>query len=328
VGDAGSPHDLDQPSSDQASPGVWPELTLSDWDDTRETLHLWTQVVGQVRLALEPMVNHWWQVPLYVSARGLTTSLMHAGGRGIEIEFDFTDHVLELRTSDGQARTVALVPRSVAAFYEATMTALGELGVHVTILARPVEVVEAVPFAIDHEHASYDADAAHRFWLTLLQSQRVMNLFRSRFVGKASPVHFFWGGGDLAATRFSGRRAPKHPGGIPNCADWVQELAYSHEVSSCGFWPGGSAEGSFYAYAYPQPEGFADWPVEPEAAFYDTNLGEFVLPYATVRGAEDADATLLAFFQSTYQAAAELAHWDRAELEVSPSAPHSTLHRS
>ncbi len=305
-------------ATDPSRSALWPDLTLSAWEDTRDTLQLWTQVVGKVRLALEPMVNHWWQVPLYVSARGLTTSLMHAGGHGIEIEFDFVDHVLELRRSDGQTAKVPLEPRSVASFYEATMAALDDLGVRLTILARPVEVPDATPFALDEQHASYDADAVHRFWLALLQAHRVMSLFRARFVGKASPVHFFWGAPDLAVTRFSGRPAPKHPGGVPNCADWVQELAYSHEVSSCGFWPGGDAEGLFYAYAYPQPDGFADWPVEPKAAFYDDKLGEFVLPYASVRIAEDPESMLLAFFESTYEAAAELAGWDRAALEVAP----------
>jgi hypothetical protein len=309
--------------SGQASGGVgqvveWPELTLSAWEDTRDTLHLWTQVVGKVRLALEPMVNHWWQVPLYVSARGLTTSLMHAGARGLEIEFDFVDHVLSLRTSDGQVRTIPLEPRSVADFYAATMAALGDLGVQVAIFARPVELPEAIPFPEDERHRSYDAAAAQRFWLALLQAHRVMSKFRARFVGKASPVHFFWGAADLAASRFSGRPAPKHPGGIPNCADWVMQLAYSHEVSSCGFWPGGSAEGSFYSYAYPAPDGFAEWPVEPAAATYDTSLAEFVLPYEVVRTAEDPDAMLLAFFQSPYEGAAELAGWDRAALEVAP----------
>ncbi len=294
----------------------WPELTLSAWDETRDTFHMWTQIVGKVRLALEPMLNHWWQVPLYVSARGLTTSLMHAGAMGLEIEFDVIDHVLDLRTSDGRTRQVALEPRSVASFYAATMAALHELDVPVTILARPVEVVEAIPFADDEQHHAYDAAAVQRFWRALVQAHQVMARFRSGFVGKASPVHFFWGGPDLAVTRFSGRKAPKHRGGVPNCADWVQELAYSHEVSSCGFWPGGSAEGSFYSYAYPQPEGFAAWPVTPDAAYYDDDLGEFLLPYAAVRTAEDPDALLLGFFESTYEAAAELAGWDRPALEV------------
>jgi Family of unknown function (DUF5996) len=229
----------------------WPELTLSTWEGTRDTLQLWAQIVGKVRLALEPMVNHWWQVPLYVSARGLTTSLMHTAKGGLEIEFDFIDHVLELRTSRGVKRQVALEPRTVASFYHAVMEALGQLDVEIVMLARPVEVLVAIPFAEDEQHHSYDADAVHRFWLVLLQAHRVMALFRARFIGKASPVHFFWGAADLAATRFSGRRAPRHAGGAPNCPDWVMEMAYSHEVSSCGFWPGGSSEGSFYSYAYP-----------------------------------------------------------------------------
>ena len=303
-------------NSSSARVAAWPELELVNWEGTRDTLQLWAQVVGKVRLALEPMVNHWWQVPLYVSARGLTTSLMHAGGIGVEIEFDFIDHRLDIRTTDGQVRPIALAPRSVASFYEATMAALHDLDVRVTILARPVEIPEAIPFAEDDIHAFYDAEAVHRFWLVLLNAHRVMTQFRARFVGKASPVHFFWGAGDLATSRFSGRRAPRHPGGIPNCADWVQQMAYSHEVSSCGFWPGGSAEGSFYAYAYPEPDGFADQPVEPVASYYDESLREFVLPYAAVRAAPDPDAVLMSFFQSTYEAAANLAHWDRDSLEA------------
>jgi hypothetical protein len=296
----------------------WPDLTLTAWEDTRDTLHMWTQIVGKVRLALEPMLNHWWQVTLYVSARGLTTSVMHAGGRDVEIEFDFIDHALVLRTSDGKVRTVALEPRTVASFYEATMAALEELDVQVSILPRPVEVAVAIPFAEDDQHRSYDADAVTRFWIALLHSHRVMTRFRGGFIGKSSPVHFFWGGPDLAVTRFSGRRAPKHRGGIPNCADWVQELAYSHEVSSCGFWPAGSSEGAFYSYAYPEPAGFAQRHVEPDAAYYDDTFGEFLLPYTAVRTAADPDATLLAFFQTTYEAAADLGTWPRDELEVSP----------
>ena len=307
------------PSDDPVTPGAgtpWPEITIADWDDTRATVHMWTQIVGKVRLALEPPVNHWWQIPFYVSARGLTTSLMHAGSRGIEIEFDFVDHVLAFRTTDGLRRRVALQPRSVADFYGATIAALDELGVHVSILARPVEVPDATPFADDVGHHSYDAAAMHRFWLALVQSDRVLREFRGRFIGKNSPVHFFWGAFDLATTRFSGRRAPLHPGGAPNCADWVMQEAYSHEVSSCGFWPGGSEEGSFYTYAYPEPEGFRTWPLVPAAASYDEALGEFVLPYHAVRTATDPDALLLAFLQSTYEAAAESASWDRAELEA------------
>lgn len=295
---------------------MWPRLTLSEWEDTRDTLHLWTQIVGKVRMALEPMLNHWWHVTLYPSARGLTTSVMHAGGRGLEIEFDFVDHVLRLSTSDGMTRDIALEPRSVASFYRATMAALDELDVRVTIYPVPTEVARAIPFADDEEHASYDPAAAQRFWLALLQAQRVMQQFRARFRGKASPVHYFWGSADLATTRFTGRPAPRHPGGVPNCPDWVQVLAYSHEEHSCGFWPGGGAEGAFYAYAYPAPAGFADWPVEPAAAFYDNGLGEFLLPYEAVRTADDPDAAVLAFFQSTYDAAAELGGWDRPSLEV------------
>jgi hypothetical protein len=301
-----------------AAPAAWPDLTLARWEDTRDTLQLWTQIVGKVRLGLMPMINHWWQVSLYVSGRGLTTSLMPAGDRGLEIEFDFVDHVLDLRTTDGQRQQVALQPRSVASFYAATMAALDEVGVKVHLYARPSEVVEAIPFDQDEVHHSYDPDAAHRFWLALVQTHRVMLQFRSGFIGKASPIHFFWGGADLAVTRFSGRTAPKHRGGVPNCPDWVQELAYSHEVSSCGLWPGGSDEGSFYAYAYPEPEGFGNWPAQPRAAYYDGDLGEFLLPYRDVRTAPDPDGALLSFFESTYDAAAELGHWDRISLEWTP----------
>ena len=302
-------------------PVEWPELALDEWVGTRDALQLWTQVVGKVRLALEPMVNHWWQVPLYVSARGLTTSLMHDGGLGLEMEFDFLTHRLEIRTADGRFAHVPLHAQSVADFYGATMEALAGVGATVTINPWPQELPDVVPFPDDTVLRPYDADAAQRFWLALVQMHRVMRIFRARFQGKVSPVHFFWGAADLAVTRFSGREAPRHPGGAPHCADWVQEMAYSHEVSSCGYWPGGSSEGSFYAYAYPVPEGFADWAVAPAAASYDTTLGEFVLPYADVRRAADPEAELLAFFQSTYEAAAELAHWDRRALEVGPDGP-------
>lgn len=296
----------------------WPRLTLSEWEGTRDALHLWTQVVGKVRLALAPMVNHWWQVALYVTARGLTTSLMPVGTRGLEIQFDFVDHRLHLLTTDGGARHLDLRPCSIADFYAETMGALGGLGVHVPIVARPAEVAVSVPFTEDTEVRPYDADASRRFWLALVQASRVMAIFRGAFTGKASPVHYFWGAADLAVSRFSGRPAPRHPGGVPHCPDWVQELAYSHEVSSCGFWPGGSEEGSFYSYAYPEPPGFPDWPVQPAEASFDEELGEFVLPYAAVRTADDPDATLLSFFQSTYDAAADLGAWDRAALEAPP----------
>ncbi|MCU1461399.1 MAG: hypothetical protein JWO37_1474 [Acidimicrobiales bacterium] len=293
----------------------WPELALTAWADTRDTVHMWTQIVGKVRLALDSPVNHWWHIPLYVSARGLTTSLMHAHDRGAEIEFDFLNHVLVVRTTDNGTRTVPLEPRTVASFYDELMAALGELGIQVTMLGRPVEVVEAIPFEKDTVHAAYDGAAINRFWRALVEADRVFKVFRGRFVGKASPVHFFWGGFDLAVTRFSGRTAPKHPGGVPNCADWVMQEAYSHEVSSCGFWPGGSEEGSFYSYAYPEPDGFAAWPVDVAGARYDSTLGEFLLPYRDVRTAADPDATLLAFLQQTYEAAAIPGNWDRTALE-------------
>jgi hypothetical protein len=305
----------------------WPDLRLPGWEQTRDTLHLWTQVVGKVRLALEPMVNHWWQVPLYVSARGLTTSLMHHGGTGLEMEFDFVDSVLLVRTTTGNVRQVALEPRSVADFYSTTMAALRDLGIRVSILARPVEIAEAIPFAQDEKHHHYDPEWARRFWLALVEAHRVMSRFRAGFTGKVSPVHFFWGGFDLAVSRFSGRSAPRHPGGVPNCADWVMELAYSHEVSSCGFWPGGGDEGSFYAYAYPEPAGFAGWKVEPSSASYDSTLREFLLPYAAVRTAADPDAALLKFLQSTYEAAAVTGRWDRAALEARVTLPERTRGR-
>jgi hypothetical protein len=297
----------------------WPVLAVADWEDTLDTLHMWAQIVGKVRLALEPMINHWWQVPLYVSSRGLTTSLMHSDGGPLELTFDFQDHVLAVSMADGRRHAVALEPRSVASFYAETMDCLHALSVDVPIFDRPVEVTEAIPFPDDERHRAYDPDSVHAFWLQLVNAHRVMMRFRGEFIGKASPVHFFWGAPDLAVSRFSGRRAPKRPaGGVPNCPDWVQELAYSHEVSSCGFWPGGSEEGSFYSYAYPDPDGFAEWPVRPDGASYDAGLGEFILPYRTVRQADDPDATLLAFFRSTYEAAAELADWDRAALEAPP----------
>lgn len=295
-----------------ASP--WPALGGDGWEATIQTVHLWSQVVGKVRMALEPPVNHWWHVPLYVSARGLTTSLMPAAGQSVEIEFDFREHELVVRSTSGDRRVVPLGPRTVADFYADTMSVLGEIGVHVSILARPVELPIATPFADDTAHATYDADAITRFWLALVHADRVFGGFRGRFAGKASPVHFFWGAFDLAATRFSGRPAPRHRGGVPNCADWVMHEAYSHEVSSAGFWPGGSEEGCFYAYAYPEPAGFREWWVPP-GAFYDETLGEFLLPYREVRTAGDPDATLLEFLQTTYEAAAVLGAWDRESLE-------------
>jgi hypothetical protein len=281
-----------------------------------EALHLWTQIVGKVRLALEPMVNHWWQVPLYVSARGLTTSLLHDRGLGLEIEFDLIEHRLDIRTTGGATRSVPLAPGTVADFYAATMAALSDVGAAVRIRPYPTELPSVVPFPEDKARRPYDADAVHRLWLALVQIQRVMYVFRARFQGKVSPVHFFWGADDLAVTRYSGRTAPRHRGGVPNSPDWVQQMAYSHEESSCGYWPGGSDEGTFYAFAYPEPPGFGSQPVEPAAASYDKDLGEFVLPYTAVREAEDPDGALLAFFQTTYDAAADLGRWDRGALEV------------
>jgi hypothetical protein len=294
----------------------WPALRVDDWTATRETLHLWTQIVGKIRMAQAPMVNHWWHVPLYVSARGLTTSPMPYGTRAFEIEFDFCAQRLEVRTSDAMEASFALEPQSVADFYARTMAALEGLGIRVRISTMPVELPgEVIPFDQDTVHASYDADRAQLFWRQLVQADRVLTAFRSRFIGKASPVHVFWGGLDMAVTRFSGRPAPRHPGGFPNVGDWVMHEAYSHEVSSAGFWPGGGEEGAFYSYAYPEPDGFAGAPVGPEGAAYNPDFGQFLLPYETVRTAPDPDAAALEFLQTTYEAAAGLAGWDRAALE-------------
>lgn len=298
------------------SAGAWPALPLAGWQDTYATLHMWTQVVGKVRLALAPPINHWWQVTLYVTPRGLTTSAMPHGTRTFAIDFDFLDHALRIVTSDGGVRAFPLRPEPVADFYAATFAALRELGLDVRIWGTPVEVEAPVPFERDHQHASYDPDAAQRFWRILVQADRVFTEFRSRFLGKVSPVHFFWGGFDLAVTRFSGRGAPKH-GPVPNVADFVVQEAYSHEVSSLGFWPGGGPlpEPVFYAYASPEPPGFKEAWVEPEGAYYSQDLGEFLLPYEAVRTAASPGDALLRFAESTYAAAADLARWDRAALE-------------
>lgn len=300
---------------------VWPSLPLAAWQDTYATLHLWTQVIGKIRLALAPKLNHWWQSTLYVTPRGLTTASIPCGTRNFQISFDFLDHQLQIDTSDGIAKRIALSPRSVADFYQMVLTTLSNIGIEVRIWTRPQEVSEPIPFDQDYQHAAYDPEYAQRFWRILVQVDRVMTLFRSQFIGKSSPVHFFWGSFDLAVTRFSGRRAPEHPGGVPNMADWVTREAYSHEVSSCGFWPGGGSvvEPVFYAYAYPMPEGFRDYPIQPTEAFYSSEMQEFILPYEAVRQTDDPDAMLLAFFQSTYEAAANLGHWDRVALERSPT---------
>lgn len=278
---------------------------------------MWTQIVGKTRLALAPEENHWWQVALYVSARGLTTSAMPSGTQAFAVEFDLVDHHLHLHDSDGRTAAIPLVPRSVADFYARYRDALRALGQAVRIRPVPVEIETAIPFAEDREHAAYDADAAQRWWRALVQTTRVLQRFRSGFLGKASPVHFFWGGFDLATTRFSGRRAPPHPGRVPNTPDYVMREAYSHECASCGFWPGGGAieEPAFYAYVYPEPPGYPDRRVRPADAAYHHGLGEFILPYEAVRRSPRPDATLLDFFQSAYEAAADLGRWDRAALE-------------
>jgi len=297
----------------------WPALRVEDWTATRDTLHLWTQIVGKVRMAHAPLVNHWWQATLYVSPRGLTTSTVPHGTGSFDVEFDFVEHRLVVRSDTGGTRTVALEAKPVATFYAEVMEVLDQLGLPTRIQATPNEVDPAIPFAQDHEHAAYDRQAANTFWRQLVQANRVMGEFRSHFVGKVSPVHFFWGAMDLACTRFSGRSAPQHPGGAPNCGDWVMAEGYSRELSSCGFWPGGGEEGAFYAYAYPEPEGFADHPVSTPGAFYSTENRQFLLPYEDVRRSADPDGALLDFLHSTYVAAADHAHWDREGLEDDPT---------
>ena len=295
----------------------WPVVAYDQWKDTQATLHLWTQIVGKIRLVQTPWVNHSWHVPLYVTARGLTTSPIPYETRAFEIEFDFLDHRLRVRTSEGRTETLELAPRAVADFYEELFARLKTLGLEIRIRTMPNEIPDATPFEHDRQHAAYDAEQAARFWRALVQADRVFKVFRSRFIGKASPVHFFWGSFDLAVTRFSGRRAPPHRGGVPNLPDWVAREAYSHEVSSCGFWPGGEAVPYpvFYAYAYPEPDGFKSASVRPAGAQYNAGLGEFVLPYEDVRQAPSPDAALLDFLQSSYEAAADLGGWDRPALE-------------
>ncbi len=279
---------------------------------------MWTQIVGKIRLVHAPLLNHWWQVTLYVSPRGLTTSMIPHPRGAFDMEFDFIDHQLVIRTSEGSVRTVALEPKPVAIFYSETMAALTDLGIEARIQSQPNEVDPAIPFAEDYEHASYDGVSARLFWRQLLLADRAMGEFRSHFVGKVSPVHFFWGSMDLACTRFSGRTAPPHPGGAPNCGDWVMVEGYSHELSSCGFWPGGGEEGAFYAYAYPEPAGFSEFPVAPADASYSVEGGQFRLPYETVRRTDDPADTLRRFLHSTYEAAAERGQWDRKALEDQP----------
>jgi hypothetical protein len=295
----------------------WPSLPLEDWIETYTTLHLWTQIVGKIRLAQSPWVNHSWHVTLYVTPCGLTTSPIPYGNRTFQIDFDFVAHELILRTNDGSTGRVALEPQSVATFYARLMEEMGKLGLHVDIHRRPNEVAEPIAFDQDEIHRAYDPEYARRFWQVLLQTDRVFQKFRARFIGKCSPVHFFWGAPDLAVSRFSGRRAPEHPGGVPNLPDRVAREAYSHEVSSCGFWPGGGPipHAAFYSYVYPEPDGFSSATIKPDAAFYSADLREFILPYDAVRLAESPDDTLLDFLQSTYETAADLAGWDRGSLE-------------
>ncbi len=295
---------------------AWPALPFRTWEDTCTTLHMWTQIVGKIRLAQAPSINHWWQVALYVTSRGLTTSTMPHGARHFTIDFDFIDHRLGFETSDGARDSFALEPCTVSDFYREVIGRLRSLGLEVRLWTVPVEIPEPIPFEQDRTHKSYDRDYAQRFWRVLLGSHRVFECFRSRFVGKASPVNFYWGSFDLAITRFSGRRAPPHPG-APHTADSVTREAYSHEVSSLGFWPGngGFGQPAFYSYAYPEPSGLAEAPLRPAAAFYSRELGEFILPYDAVRQSRTPDDDLLAFAQSTYAAAADRANWDRDALE-------------
>ena len=309
---------------------TWPALPFAEWKETAATLHMWTQIVGKIRLALTPWINHSWHVTLYVTARGLTTSPIGHDARCFEIEFDFVAHTLFIHCSDGAHREIPLRSMSVAEFYEKVMGALRELDLAVKISTAPNEVEDATPFPEDRKHSTYDPEYANRFWRVLLQTDRVFKEFRSRFIGKCSPVHFFWGSFDLAVTRFSGRTAPTHPGGVPHLPNAVAQEAYSHEVSSCGFWPGNEAmpEPIFYSYAYPAPEGFAEATVQPSAAIWNTTLREFVLPYEAVRISAAPNEMLMSFLQSTYEAAATLANWDRHALEHEgawPAASPATL---
>lgn len=298
---------------------AWPRLTLEDWAATQTTLHRWTQIVGKTRLALAPMQNHWWQAVLYVTGNGLTTSPIPYGERAFEVEFDFINHALVIRTSDGDTRTLPLAPHAVADFYAEYMSALRSLGIDVRIWPRPVEMADTTPFAEDREHASYDGEAARRCWQVLVHADTALKEFRGRFIGKASPSHFFWGGFDIACTRFSGRTAPRHPGGIPNTPDYVNFEAYSHECISAGWWPGavGSpmTEPAFYAYAYPEPAGCGSALIGPASAYWFPEMRLWILPYESVRTSPHPEQALLEFLQSTYDAAADLLKWDRASLE-------------
>jgi uncharacterized protein DUF5996 len=304
----------------QSNEASWPALDYDAWKDSCATLHLWTQIIGKIRLAHMPLVNHWWQVPLYVTARGLTTSAMPRDARTFQIDFDFIDHRLRIAVSDGRRASLPLVPSPVADFYGEVMGRLRSLDLETRLWTMPVEIADPIPFEEDRTHAAYDPAMVNRFWRALAQIDQVFAVFRSRFLGKASPVHFFWGSFDHAVTRFSGRRAPPPPSN-PNIPDFINREAYSHEVSSCGFWPGNGGFGrpAFYSYAYPQPAGFAEAAINPPGAFYATDLGEFILPYDAVREAAHPREFLLEFLESTYAAAAGLGKWDRALLERVPA---------
>jgi hypothetical protein len=298
---------------------VWPALPQAEWSGSCATLQLWMQIVGKVRLALMPTINHTWNVTLYPTVRGVTTAPMPHGTRMLQMDFDFVEHLMVLQTNDGRRKTIPLKPMTVAAFYQQVMAALEELGTPVRIWHMPVEIANAIPFEQDEAHRAYDAKYVQRFWNILLQTTRVFTTFRARFTGKVSPIHLFWGALDLACTRFSGRTAPEHPS-MAGLADRVTRDAYSHEVSSCGFWPGAPGiEPFFYSYAYPEPPGYRESPIGPAKAWFNGTMGEFVFPYDDMRRSADPDAALLEFLQSTYQAAANCAHWDRAALEVTPS---------
>lgn len=308
----------------------WPALPYDEWTDTLVTLQLWTQIVGKVAVKMAPWINHAWHIALHLTSRGISTALLSHEGKDLQIAFDFIDHSVSLRSSDGRERRFALRPMSVAQFYATLLEALTEVGIPLRIDGMPNELADPLPFAHDHIHGSYDPDFANRFWRALVASQSVFSYFRTSFLGKVSPVHFFWGSFDLAVTRFSGRRAPLHPGGVPHLPDAVVREAYSHEVSSAGFWPGGGMIKfpAFYSYAYPQPAGFPDASVLPARAFFSTDLSEFILPYGDVRTAADPDSMLLEFLQSTYAAAADLGKWNRAELDCAPGlvgAPRSLV---
>jgi hypothetical protein len=306
-----------------STPVPWPELPTAAWRETYATLHLWTQIAGKIRLARTPWLNHSWHVALYVTARGLTTSPIPDGNRSFQIDFDFIEHALRISASDGAQRQFVLAGQSVASFHAAIMAALAELGITIAIDEMPNELPEPIRFSLDSQHASYDPDAVRRLFQILVNVDRLFKQFRTGFLGKASPVHFFWGSFDLAVTRFSGRRAPRHPGGVPHLSDAVACEAYSHEESSAGFWPGSGAIDypAFYSYAYPEPAGFRATPVRPDAAFFSEALGEFILPYDAVRTAAQPDQALLEFLQSSYEAAANGAKWDRDALECTPGQP-------